>query len=91
MDTLGPIFRTFFSGENFGENSTENFPPKNVGKKKWNFPRKKFRKIIFPRNSTEFSAESDFPRKKMYKKSAPGANPTYILGIYYNYASAGVG
>jgi hypothetical protein len=24
----------------------------------------------------EFSAESDFPRKKMFEKSAPGANPT---------------
>jgi hypothetical protein len=33
---------------------------------------KKFRKIVFPRNSTEFTAESDFPWKKMYEKSAPG-------------------
>jgi BMFP domain-containing protein YqiC len=37
---LGPIFY-IFSGEYFGENSAENFPPKNVGKK-WNFPQKKF-------------------------------------------------
>jgi hypothetical protein len=29
---LGPIFRTFISGENFGENSAENFPPKMSGK-----------------------------------------------------------
>jgi hypothetical protein len=28
----GLIFRTFFSGENFGENSAENFPPKMLGK-----------------------------------------------------------
>jgi hypothetical protein len=26
-------FSYIFSGENFGENSAENFPPKNVGKK----------------------------------------------------------
>jgi hypothetical protein len=36
--------------------------------KKWNFPWKKFRKIVFPRNSAEFSAESDFPWKKVYEK-----------------------
>jgi hypothetical protein len=30
---LGPIFCTFFSRENFGETSAENFPPKNVGEK----------------------------------------------------------
>jgi hypothetical protein len=29
---MGSIFRTFFSGENFGENSAENFPPKMLGK-----------------------------------------------------------
>jgi hypothetical protein len=28
----GPIFRTFFSGENFGANSAENLPPKMLGK-----------------------------------------------------------
>jgi hypothetical protein len=28
----GPIFRTFFSGENFWENFWENFPPKMLGK-----------------------------------------------------------
>jgi hypothetical protein len=38
---------------------------------KWNFPRKMFQKLVFPRNSAEFSAESDFPWKKMYEKSAP--------------------
>jgi hypothetical protein len=35
------VFRTFFSGGNFGENSAENFTPKNVWKK-WHFPQKKF-------------------------------------------------
>jgi hypothetical protein len=39
-------FSYIFSGENFGENSAENFPPKNVGKK-WNFPRKKVLKNRF--------------------------------------------
>jgi hypothetical protein len=39
--------------------------------KTWNFPQKKFQKIVFPRNSAEFSAESDFPWKKMHEKSAP--------------------
>jgi hypothetical protein len=33
------------------------------------FRGKSFEKIIFSRISAEFSAESDFPRKKMYKKS----------------------
>jgi hypothetical protein len=28
----GAYFSYIFSGENFGENSAENFPPKNVGK-----------------------------------------------------------
>jgi hypothetical protein len=40
----GPIFRTFFSGENFGENSAENFPPKMLGKNKI-FRGKNLRKI----------------------------------------------
>jgi hypothetical protein len=35
------------------------------------FSGKNFEKSFFPRNSTEFSAESDFPWKKMYKKLAP--------------------
>jgi hypothetical protein len=41
LEHQGPIFCTIFYGKNFGENSAENFPPKNVGKI-WNFPRKKF-------------------------------------------------
>jgi hypothetical protein len=69
--TPGADFSYIFSGENFGENSEGKFSPNNVGKKR-NFPQKKFKKIVFPRNSTEFSAESDFPRKKMYQKLAPG-------------------
>jgi hypothetical protein len=35
------------------------------------FHGKSFEKPFFPRNSAEFSAESDFPRKKLYEKSAP--------------------
>jgi hypothetical protein len=62
----GPIFRTFFSGENFGENSAEIFPLKNVGEN-WNFLRKKFQNIVSPKNSEENSAENHFPRKKCTK------------------------
>jgi hypothetical protein len=67
----GPIFRTFFSRENFGENFAENFPPK-LGKNGI-FRGKSFEKLFFqeiPRN---------FPRKKTYEKSPPGVNPTIIL------------
>jgi hypothetical protein len=42
----GADFSYIFCGENFGENSAENFSPKNV-KKKWNFPRKKVFKNRF--------------------------------------------
>jgi hypothetical protein len=59
-------FSYIFSGENSGDNSAQNFPPKNVGKS-WNFPRKKFQKILFSTNSTEFSAETHFLRKKIQK------------------------
>jgi hypothetical protein len=59
--TSGADFSYIFSGEN----SAENFSPKNVGKNQ-NFPRKKFWKIISTANSTEFSAE-----KKIFEKSAP--------------------
>jgi hypothetical protein len=34
------------------------------------FSAEKVLKIVFPKNSTEFSAESDFTRKKMYEKLA---------------------
>jgi hypothetical protein len=57
---LGPIFRTFFSAENFGENSAENFPPKNIGKNGI-FRGKSFEKSFFqeiPRN---------FPRKVIFR------------------------
>jgi hypothetical protein len=70
--TWGRIFVHFFRGKFRGK-----FSPKNVGRK-LNFPRKKFRKIIFPRNSAEFSAESDFPQKKMYKKSAPECDYVFL-------------
>jgi hypothetical protein len=59
----GRFFVHFFRGK---------FSPKNVGKK-WNFPRKKFRKIVFQRNSTEFSAESDFLRNFFLRKVGPWA------------------
>jgi hypothetical protein len=72
--THGADFLHIFSGEN----SAENFPPKNVGKN-WNFPRKKFLKIVFPRNS----AENHFPRKKMYEKSAPGKKASEFLRKHF--------
>jgi hypothetical protein len=43
-----------------------NFSPKNVGEN-WKSPLKKFRKIVFPRNSEENSAENHFSRKKCMK------------------------
>jgi hypothetical protein len=69
----GRFFVHFFPGKMF--------PPKNVGKK-WNFPRKKFWKIVFPRNSLEFSAESNFPQRKMYEKSAPGHHDSWLIRIH---------
>jgi hypothetical protein len=57
---LGPIFRTFFSGENLGENSAENFTPKMLGKNGI-FRGKSFEKSFFqeiPRN---------FPRKVIFR------------------------
>jgi hypothetical protein len=63
-------FSYIFSGENLGENSAENFSPKMLGKK-WNVPQKKFRKIVFPRNSAEFSAESDYSVEKNARKIGP--------------------
>jgi hypothetical protein len=57
----GAYFGTLFRGKFRGKLS-----PKNVGEN-WNFPQKKFRKIVFPGNSEENSAESDFLRKKCTK------------------------
>jgi hypothetical protein len=65
--TPGAYFSYIFCGKNFGENSAQIFPLKNVGEN-WNY----LRKNCFPRNSEENSAENYFPRKKMYEKSAPG-------------------
>jgi hypothetical protein len=70
----GSIFRTFYSGENFGENSAENFPQKMLGKNGI-FRGKSFEKSFFQ----EISAESDFPRKKMYEKSAPDVYFSFSL------------
>jgi hypothetical protein len=50
-----------FSGAGFG---------KYVHSSESNFPWKKFIKIIFPRNSGEFSSKNNFPWKKMYEKLA---------------------
>jgi hypothetical protein len=68
--TSGADFLYIFSGENSAENFAENFPQKCW--EKIEFSAEKVLKIVFPRNSAEFSAESDFPRKKMYEKLAPG-------------------
>jgi hypothetical protein len=64
----GLIFCTFFTGKI----TRKIFPEKMLGKNGI-FRRKRFEKLFFfPRNSTEFSAESDFPLKKMYEKLATG-------------------
>jgi hypothetical protein len=70
----GANFSYIFSGENFRENSAENFPPKNVGKNGI-FRRKSFEKLFFqeiPRN---------FPRKKNYDKLAPRCNPLVSFSV----------
>jgi hypothetical protein len=67
--TRGGFFVHFFRGK-FQGKFRGKFSPQNVGKQ-WNFPRKKFQEIIFPRNSTEFSAERDFPQKKNVRKIGP--------------------
>jgi hypothetical protein len=58
----GADFSYIFPGKNSGKIPRKILPPKMFGK--WNFLQKKFQKIIFPKNSAEFSAESDFPWKK---------------------------
>jgi hypothetical protein len=75
-----PIFRIFFSRENFGENSEEIYSPKNLGEN-WNFPQKKFQKIISTRNFEENSAENPFPRKNV-QKMGPWIQ-SYDFGIYH--------
>jgi hypothetical protein len=37
----------------------------------------------FPRNSAENSVESDFPREKMYEKSAPGQLKIFFYTSYH--------
>jgi hypothetical protein len=69
-DTPGADFSYIFFRGKFWGKIRGKFSPKNVVKNGI-FRRKKFRKIIFPRNSKEFSAESYFPCKKMCEKSAP--------------------
>jgi hypothetical protein len=56
------IFRIFFSGEN----SAENFPPKNVVKK-WNFPGKNFEKLFFKEILRNFPPKVIFRGKKCTK------------------------
>jgi hypothetical protein len=65
--TRGHFF-VLFAGKILGK-ILRKFSPKNVGEN-WNFPRKKFQKIVSPRNSEENYAENHFPQKKMYEKSA---------------------
>jgi hypothetical protein len=72
---LGPIFQTFFPGKIPGKIPRKIPPPQKktlLEKIRIFCGRKMFRKIIFPTNSTEFSTENHFPRKKMYKKLAAG-------------------
>jgi hypothetical protein len=59
-------FFVHFSGENFGENSAENFPPKNVGKNGI-FRGKSFEKSFFQEIPGNFLQKVIFRRKKCTK------------------------
>jgi hypothetical protein len=67
----GPIFRTFFEGENFGENSAEIFPLENV-REICDFLRKKFQKIVSPKKfrgkslSAEKNVQKIGPRSQSF-------------------------
>jgi hypothetical protein len=63
---LGSIFRTFFSGENFGENSAENFPQKMLGKNGI-FRGKSFEKSFFQEIPLNFPRKVIFRGKKCTK------------------------
>jgi hypothetical protein len=69
----GANFSYIFSGENFGENSAENFTPKMLGKN-WIFFGKIFEKSFFQEIPRNFLRKVIFPRKKMYEKLAPEAS-----------------
>jgi hypothetical protein len=62
--TSGRFF-VHFSGENFGENSAENFPQKMLGKREFSAE-----KVL--KNSYFQEIPRNFPRKKMYEKLAAG-------------------
>jgi hypothetical protein len=64
LSRVEPIFRTFFPGKIPRKISRKIFPQKYW--EKIEFSAEKVLKIVNQRNS----AESDFPRKKMYEKSA---------------------
>jgi hypothetical protein len=67
---IGPTWGRFFvhfSGENFGENSAENFPPKNVGKKNGIFCGKSFKKSFFQEIPRNFQRKVIFRGKKCTK------------------------
>jgi hypothetical protein len=63
---LGLIFRTFFSGENFGENSAENFPQKMLGKNAI-FRGKSLEKLFFQEIPQNFPRKITFRGKNVRK------------------------
>jgi hypothetical protein len=71
---LGPIFRTLFPGEILGNIPRKIFPQKMLGKMEFSAE-----KVL---KNRLFSAESDFPRKKMFEKSAPGVTLTPVDKVH---------
>jgi hypothetical protein len=65
-DSSGADFSYIFSGENFGGNSAENFPPKMLGKNGI-FGGKSFEKLFFQEIPQNFRPKVIFRRKKCTK------------------------
>jgi hypothetical protein len=63
-----------FSSGNFGENSAENFPHKNVGEN-WNFLQKKFQKSCFQ------EIPHIFLRKIAFRKNVQKKWPLVVEGL----------
>jgi hypothetical protein len=74
----GPIFCTFFSGENFWENSAENFPQKMLGKIVI-FRGKSFEKSFFQEIPRNFPRKITFRGKKC-TKNRPQIGRSFYIG-----------
>jgi hypothetical protein len=74
----GSIFLTFFSGENFGGNSAENFPPKMLGKN--GIFRGKSEKSVFQEIPWNFTQQVIFRGKNVRKIGLMSSCPWASLG-----------